>query len=487
MYQIMIISEKQTIARQIISYLEEEPECQLHVVLSGYHAAVRFEKIKPDVLFLDTQIMVPYPFVIEELEQFQWHYNLILVGPDDQSLPELIPTVQIPYEQLNREYVLNVIHSLTIEQPSSVQNTPVISEQYHVLAVLPAQQDVGDGNEIARRMKNRIEPYAGCLIQSKHGRGAAAMVQRASVTVGMELHKLAGILLQEFGPNAVILYESNIHWSDLQSRWQHLLGCQDIAYFLRGQCADLSATGQREPMERAALQYTVSKLAEASLSGRSGTADRLLQTLYLRVLKQSMDRAACRYTAFLLFQLYRIEAQILHLPVGQTESEGQYIEDDWAIQQTMVSYYINKMAQIRLSQPVCKSIVMMFAQYEKSLYLSGVAEELNLSSIYLSRIFREQTGMTFLQMLQQLRMAAANYFLRETDANISQIAALVGYSDPNYFGRRYKQLFSITPLQAKRQSMREVDVDESVLQQFEKEPTGGSGASGADGGRARRR
>ena len=96
MIQIMIVSEKRPIMRQIVSCLEDKSLYELNMLLFSYNTVEQFLSVKPDILFLDTQTMVPYPFILEELSQCQWKYTLVLVGPEDQGHPDSVPTINIP-------------------------------------------------------------------------------------------------------------------------------------------------------------------------------------------------------------------------------------------------------------------------------------------------------------------------------------------------------------------------------------------------------
>ncbi|KRE64542.1 response regulator [Paenibacillus sp. Soil750] len=77
--------------------------------------------------------------------------------------------------------------------------------------------------------------------------------------------------------------------------------------------------------------------------------------------------------------------------------------------------------------------------------LQDAAEYVNLSPNYLSRVFSQETGQTFIEFLTQVRIRKAMDLLKSTSAKSYEIAFLVGYNDPHYFSNLFKRLTGMTP------------------------------------------
>ncbi|NMB25855.1 MAG: AraC family transcriptional regulator [Firmicutes bacterium] len=88
--------------------------------------------------------------------------------------------------------------------------------------------------------------------------------------------------------------------------------------------------------------------------------------------------------------------------------------------------------------------------FREELTLEDVAQAVHFSPYYLSRLFREELGLTFVNYLTIVRMDEAKRLLLETDWTISRIAALVGYQDPSYFTKVFKKMEGQTPTQFRR-------------------------------------
>lgn len=79
------------------------------------------------------------------------------------------------------------------------------------------------------------------------------------------------------------------------------------------------------------------------------------------------------------------------------------------------------------------------------LTLDQVASTVNLSPNYFSSLFNQETGMTFIEYLTDIRMEKAKDFLRCSGKKITEIGYLVGYLDSHYFSYIFKKTQNCTP------------------------------------------
>ncbi len=83
--------------------------------------------------------------------------------------------------------------------------------------------------------------------------------------------------------------------------------------------------------------------------------------------------------------------------------------------------------------------------YRDSIGLQDIASIANVSENYISTLFREETGMNFLQYLNAVRISKATELLRKSSMNISEIAEATGFPTPGYFTKVFRRFFSVTP------------------------------------------
>ena len=76
--------------------------------------------------------------------------------------------------------------------------------------------------------------------------------------------------------------------------------------------------------------------------------------------------------------------------------------------------------------------------------LTGVAEEIGMSPRSLQRLLMEQ-GTTFSQLLDSSRRQRAVQLLVKEDLSMSEIALMLGYSDPSNFGRAVRKWTGQSP------------------------------------------
>ena len=82
---------------------------------------------------------------------------------------------------------------------------------------------------------------------------------------------------------------------------------------------------------------------------------------------------------------------------------------------------------------------------DPNISLNSVAEASNISANYLSALFSQKVGLSFVEYLTKKRMARAQQLLRQTSKRSGEIAYEVGYKDPRYFSFVFKKTQGCTP------------------------------------------
>jgi len=96
-------------------------------------------------------------------------------------------------------------------------------------------------------------------------------------------------------------------------------------------------------------------------------------------------------------------------------------------------------------QNMAQSIAYMKRHLNKPLKVSNLAAMANLSSSHYSALFKRHTGYAPIDYFMRLRLHQACQLLDNTDLNVKEIAAALGYDDPFYFSRIFKALNDISP------------------------------------------
>lgn len=87
--------------------------------------------------------------------------------------------------------------------------------------------------------------------------------------------------------------------------------------------------------------------------------------------------------------------------------------------------------------------------FQEDLSLDLLAEKVNLSTAYISRLIKKVTHKSFMEILLEVRMKAAKELLKDNKLKIAEIGNQVGYKDTSYFIQVFKKYYGLTPKEFK--------------------------------------
>lgn len=77
--------------------------------------------------------------------------------------------------------------------------------------------------------------------------------------------------------------------------------------------------------------------------------------------------------------------------------------------------------------------------------LDILAQRVNLSPIYISKMFKEKLGINYIDFLTECRIEKAKQLLSDPDRSLKEITFEIGYHDPNYFSKVFKKMSGVSP------------------------------------------
>ena len=131
----------------------------------------------------------------------------------------------------------------------------------------------------------------------------------------------------------------------------------------------------------------------------------------------------------------QIEASFRSALMGETPDEGSSWKEDTASADSGHMECARKAAEY------------LDTNYTHDISVDEIADAIGVSRSFLSRCFKEVHGMTILEYLLGVRMKKALELLDETDLSVNEISAKVGFNNANYFFRKFKEEFGLTPTQ----------------------------------------
>ena len=96
------------------------------------------------------------------------------------------------------------------------------------------------------------------------------------------------------------------------------------------------------------------------------------------------------------------------------------------------------------SDPIRWSKNYVQRNLDKEINMALVANELNLSYTYFSKIFKQQTGLTFSAYITEVKMKEAGRLLL-SGCRTNEVAQKLGYDTPQNFNRAFRRYWNCTP------------------------------------------
>lgn len=94
---------------------------------------------------------------------------------------------------------------------------------------------------------------------------------------------------------------------------------------------------------------------------------------------------------------------------------------------------------------------MISAEEGIELTVKMIADRVYLHPVYLSKIFKAETGEGLSEYLIRVRLERALYLLKHTNKKIYEITTELGYQNPQYFSKLFKKHYGITPNEFREQ------------------------------------
>lgn len=83
--------------------------------------------------------------------------------------------------------------------------------------------------------------------------------------------------------------------------------------------------------------------------------------------------------------------------------------------------------------------------YQEEINIKDVADHLQISESYLSRLFKKEINHTFVDYLTNFRIKKAMELLKDKTVKVYEVSSLVGYADSRYFSVLFKKYVGVTP------------------------------------------
>lgn len=98
------------------------------------------------------------------------------------------------------------------------------------------------------------------------------------------------------------------------------------------------------------------------------------------------------------------------------------------------------------------SLVLQYIQHNyQTLTLSSLADLFHYSEPHLCTLIKQNTGLTFTELIKRLRLSDAIDYLLNTSLKVGEIAERIGYNSADHFSRVFRSAYKMSPQEYRKQ------------------------------------
>ncbi|RAP77440.1 response regulator transcription factor [Paenibacillus montanisoli] len=198
-------------------------------------------------------------------------------------------------------------------------------------------------------------------------------------------------------------------------------------------------------------------LEEQDINGVIKLVDAMFSTFQeKRIAWESMSSAIarCVHRATHVIQTMQGDESMLASlkPIMQWHQEPRTLQ---GVKRLLIAFltecmaYIVSLRSTTMKGDIGKIRSYIEANYASNISLKSISKHFYMNSVYLGQLFKKTYGVYFNDFLLQIRIQEAKRQLRQTDKKIYEVAASVGFGNPDYFVSQFEKVEGKTPTEYK--------------------------------------
>lgn len=257
---------------------------------------------------------------------------------------------------------------------------------------------------------------------------------------------------------AITLCADTCEWKQLSEMYDRIRSQQ---YWRAGDGAQMVQTVNFETIETAANSRTLREKAESlAIHLEGGNREGFLH-LFNELTETAFDErgnggpfALELYYTIALFFLSYINRWELHEKVGTTGLMQRDRHSSWQDSFGFLKQIAESLFDLRLSveRNRAAAVIEKVRSYieehlGEDLSLVRLASVIHFNPSYLSRLFKQESGVNLSEYIDEVRMEKAKNLLKKDELKIAEVGAQVGYETPHSFTRFFKKSIGVTPVE----------------------------------------
>jgi two-component system response regulator YesN len=273
--------------------------------------------------------------------------------------------------------------------------------------------------------------------------------------------RLANTIISDHGRRAVIAvcpdYKRNIN--ELHSLFSYKLMPMADSYFLYEQ--PVVFTDVRYPPATFMLQSLIEEINQLSKDGLTSHYRDILLRIKMALEDKNLNEKKIKNT------LQNID--IIFAAILQEKDRPQYFSVNLSNCYTITELLgqlrdgIQRFRELllgldygKIRNQVRKVINYIFAHPQSNLSLTEASSMANLDAAYFSRLFKKETGKTYSQLYNEIRIQKAKNMLLMDEYKIYEVADMLGFENETYFHKLFKKITAFTPMQYREENIKKV-------------------------------
>ncbi|MEG0856695.1 MAG: AraC family transcriptional regulator [Terrisporobacter sp.] len=478
MINIMVVSENRILLKEINTYLCNEDKYEISFVNFSANSLEEFIKIKPEIVILDRDTITPYKTIIKQIKDSNWQYNMIIIHNNDYvditidenkkwlnkkylSKEKVINTLEVIYKNLNTTYEYEDNYVFLSEEKFHLKSN--LNYYTLFLAKYNGKNKIFFTQEKFDKLKYVILAYGSIDIICKENKDILLSISKSQISRKIELKSIVKALQEFCFEEYTFFFAENVIWNDLQNVCSKIIKLSEYAYFYNEQIISIEEVYKQVcNMEVKELSSDFINLLDSIFYNRKKEIINKTKNMYMRTIKNKLDFNAIYYIRGSINILDILIKSKSEDDLDELNFNFTNIEDEFENSKNKFLEYANVIEERKMMKIVKKAVIFIFQNATKDISLETTAYEMNISKVYLSRVFKKEVGITFMELLKIIRIYNAKHLLTYTDLKVYEISNEVGYFDSNYFNRQFKKVTSFTPEEYRKTKRKESCIESFI-------------------------
>lgn len=158
-----------------------------------------------------------------------------------------------------------------------------------------------------------------------------------------------------------------------------------------------------------------------------------VRSMYILILQIMIKIVPCKMSDLEKMTEYILKTEQSHKIENLLHTYAEIVEDEFENEAKASNRVIYQVKQY------------INLHYHEDLKLSHLAEQVYLSTNYLSNVFTKHTGCSLNKYIKEVRLEKAQELLLSTNMKIADIGRRVGYDNTSYFIKKFQEKYGMTP------------------------------------------